>query len=103
MSTATRMRAILKDGATDIRLLMTHPMESGLRKDATGQLVPQRFITDVHATLNGRTVLSAKWSFAVSQDPFLWFRVQGAKPGDKLAVEWRDSTGDHRSDELVLG
>jgi len=102
MSTPTRMRAITKDGVTDIRLLMTHPMDSGLRKDASGQLVPQRYITDVKATLNGRTVLAAKWSVAVSQDPFLWFRVRGAKAGDKLSVEWHDSTGDSRSDDLVL-
>ncbi len=103
MSTPTRMRAISKDGVTDIRLPMTHPLDSGLRKDTSGQLVPQRYITDVKATLNGRAVLSARWSVAVSQDPFLWFRVQGAKAGDKLAVEWHDNTGDHRSDELVLG
>ena len=102
MSTPTRMRAMTKDGVTDVRLLMTHPMDSGLRKDAAGKPVAKHYITEVGATLNGRTVLSAKWSVAVSQDPFLWFRVRGAKPGDKLAVTWRDNTGDSRSDELVL-
>ena len=102
MSTPSRIRAITKDGVTDIRVLMTHPMDSGARKDASGKLVPAHFITDVSATLNGRTVLSAKWGVAVSQDPFLWFRVQGAKAGDKLVIAWQDNTGDSRTDELQL-
>jgi sulfur-oxidizing protein SoxZ len=102
MSTPTRIRAIAKDGAYDVRLLITHPMDSGLRKDAAGQPIPPRYITHFSAALNGRVVISARWSYAVSQDPFLWFRVRQAKPGDTLTVTWKDNTGDGRTDSLVL-
>jgi sulfur-oxidizing protein SoxZ len=100
MSTPTRLRAITKDGLTDVRVLVTHPMDSGLRKDAAGTLVPIHYITDFQATVNGRQVLAAKWSVAVSQDPFLWFRLRDVKPGDMIAVTWRDNTGDTRTDQV---
>ncbi|MBT9487156.1 MAG: thiosulfate oxidation carrier complex protein SoxZ [Rubrivivax sp.] len=103
MGAPIRIRAKLADGNADVRVLMSHPMESGARKDASGKLVPALYITDVSATLNGsRTVLSAQWGVAVSQDPFLWFRFGGAKAGDKLAVSWKDNTGDSRTDEIAL-
>lgn len=103
MGAPIRMRGKLNDGKAEIRVLMTHPMQSGAMKDASGKLIPAQFITEVNATLNGsRTVLAARWSGAVSQDPFLSFRFGGAKAGDTLAVTWKDNTGDSRTDTLTL-
>jgi sulfur-oxidizing protein SoxZ len=97
------MRSKLNNGKAEIRVLMSHPMQSGAMKDSTGKLIPAQFITDVTAVLKGkRTVLSAKWSGAVSQDPFLSFRFSDAKAGDSLAVTWKDNTGDSRTDTLTL-
>ena len=42
-----KMRATLGQGFTEIRVLMTHPMETGQRKDADGKLVPLHFIQNV--------------------------------------------------------
>lgn len=103
MGAPIRLRGKILDGKAEIRVLMTHPMHSGAQKDAAGKTIPAHYITDVSATLNGsRTVLAAKWSVAVSQDPFLSFRFSGAKAGDVLAVTWKDNTGDTRTDNLTL-
>jgi sulfur-oxidizing protein SoxZ len=97
------MRGKVTNGKAEIRVLMTHPMQSGSMKDSSGKLIPAHYITDVSAVLNGsRTVLAAKWSVAVSQDPFLSFRFDGAKAGDTLSVTWKDNTGDSRTDTLTL-
>ena len=96
------MRATLAGGYTDIRVLMTHPMETGQRKDADGKLVPAHFIREVSARHNGRPVLSAQWGPAVSKNPFLQFTFAGGKPGDKIQVSWVDSKGDTRSDETTI-
>jgi len=78
-------------------------METGLRKDVvTGQPVPMHIIQNLTATLNGRTVLEAQWSQAVSKNPFLNFRVRGAKAGDKIMVGWVDNRGEKASMEAIL-
>lgn len=88
-----RIRARAKDGVADIKVLIEHPMETGLRKDASGKLVPIHFIQNVVATCNGKTVLNAQWSQAISKNPFLGFKIKGGKPGDKVNVSWVDNEG----------
>ncbi len=102
MGDPMRIRAQSKDGTTDVRVLMAHPMETGFRKDASGKVIPAHFIKDVKATANGKTVLTARWSQAISQNPYLQFRFKGAKPGDKVSITWVDNTGDTRTDEAVI-
>ncbi len=103
MADPMKMRAQLRGDVADVKVLIFHPMETGLRKDeVTGQLVPMHFIQTLTATHNGRTVLEAQWSQAVSKNPFLNFRVRGAKPGDKIMVAWVDNRGDKASMESTL-
>ena len=102
MGSPMKIRATTKDGVTEVKALMSHPMETGLRKDADGQPVPAHYISEVMATWNDKTVLSANWGPAVSQNPFLQFKFKGGAPGDKIKVSWKDNTGDSRSDEAVL-
>ncbi len=42
MADPMRIRAKAADGVIDARVLMAHEMESGVRKDAYGKLVPAR-------------------------------------------------------------
>src|SRR5687767_14478303 len=102
MAEPMRIRATLQGEVADVRILMMHPMETGQRKDAKGQIVPQHFIKNVVVTHNGKTVLDAQWSQAVSRNPFLGVRVKGAKVGDKIGVTWVDNMGDKRSDETTV-
>jgi sulfur-oxidizing protein SoxZ len=102
MAEPMRIRAMLKGDVADVRILMRHPMETGQRKDAKGQVIPQHFIQSVVVTHNGKTVFDAQWSQAVSRDPFLGIRIKGAKAGDKISVTWTDNKGDKRSDEATV-
>jgi sulfur-oxidizing protein SoxZ len=102
MGEPMRIRAQSKDGTTEVRALMAHPMETGFRKDASGKTIAAHFINDVKATANGKTVLAAKWSQAISQNPYLQFRFKGAKAGDKVSITWVDNKGDTRTDEAVI-
>ncbi|MBP8285678.1 MAG: thiosulfate oxidation carrier complex protein SoxZ [Rhodoferax sp.] len=101
MADPMRIRAQVKDGVATVRVLMSHEMESGQRKDSAGKLIPAWHITDVTATLNGTPVLTAEWGSGVSKNPFLQFAVKGAKAGDKIAVTWKDNKGDSRTDEAT--
>jgi sulfur-oxidizing protein SoxZ len=103
MADPMKIRAQLQGDVADVKVLIFHPMETGLRKDGvTGQPVPMHFIQTLTASHNGRAVLEAQWSQAVSKNPFLNFRVRGAKPGDKIKVGWEDSRGEKASMEATL-
>ena len=102
MADPMRIRAQASGDKATVRVLMSHEMESGQRKDAAGKLVPAWHITEVTAALNGKQVLAAEWSPAVSKNPFLQFAIKGAKAGDKVAVTWKDNKGDSRTDEVTV-
>src|SRR5687767_6143487 len=102
MSDPMRIRATLQGDVADVRILMRHPMETGQRKDAKGDTVPQHYIQSVVATHNGRTIVDAQWSAAISRDPFLGLRIKGAKVGDQIGVTWVDNKGDKRTDEAAV-
>jgi len=102
MADPMRIRAQASGDKATVRVLMSHEMESGQRKDAAGKLVPAWHITEVSAALNGKPVLAAEWGPAVSKNPFLQFAVKGAKAGDKIAVTWRDNRGETRTDEATI-
>lgn len=103
MAQPMRIRATMAGDVADVKVLMNHPMETGTRKDAkTGQLVPAHFIQEITATINGTVVLSANVGGAVSKNPYLGFKVKGAKAGDKVVVNWSDNTGDKNSEEATI-
>jgi sulfur-oxidizing protein SoxZ len=102
MADPMRIRATLQGDVADVRILIRHPMETGARKDSRGDLVPQHFIQDVAVTHNGKMVLDAQWSQAISRDPFLGLRIKGARVGDKIGVTWVDNKGEKRADEAAV-
>jgi sulfur-oxidizing protein SoxZ len=103
MADPMRIRAQAQGSGAIVRVLMSHEMESGQRKDAAGKLVPAWHISNVTAALNGKQVFSAEWGPAVAKNPFLQFTIKGAKAGDKVSVSWKDNRGDTRTDEATVG
>ena len=102
MSDPMRIRAQVAGAGATVRVLMSHEMETGLRKDSAGKTIPAWFIQEVSAVHNGKAVLSAQWGPSVAKNPFLQFTVKGAKAGDKIAVTWLDNKGDKRTDEATV-
>ncbi len=102
MADPMRIRAQAAGDKATVRVLMSHEMESGQRKDSSGKLVPAHFINEVSATLNGKVVLTAEWGPSVSKNPFMQFVVKGAKAGDKISVSWKDNKGESRTDEATV-
>ena len=97
-----RIRAQAAGDKVTVRVLMSHEMESGQRKDASGNVVPAWHIQDVKGSLNGKQVFSAEWGPAVSKNPFLQFVVKGGKAGDKISITWTDNKGETRTDETTV-
>lgn len=102
MADPMRIRAQATGDKVLVRVLMSHEMETGQRKDASGKVIPAWYIQHVSATLNGKEVLKAQWGPSVSKNPFLQFTVKGGKAGDKVAITWLDNHGDTRTDEATV-
>jgi len=102
MGLPMKIRATSKDGVTEVKVLMNHVMETGLRKEPSGEIVPALFINEVTAKLNDKVVMQAQWGPAVARNPYLAFKVKGGKSGDKVSISWKDSSGDARTDEATV-
>jgi sulfur-oxidizing protein SoxZ len=102
MADPMRIRAQAQGDKAIVRVLMSHEMETGQRKDSAGKTIPAWFIQEVSASLNGTPVLTAQWGTAVSKNPFMQFTIRGAKAGDKVSVSWLDNRGDKRTDEATV-
>jgi sulfur-oxidizing protein SoxZ len=97
-----KMRATLGQGFTDVRVLMNHPMETGQRKDSDGKLVPMHFIQNLTVKMNGKVLVDAQISQAVSRNPVFSFRLKGGAKGDKIEVAWVDNKGESNSTEIAV-
>jgi len=96
-----RIKAKERKGNVDVKTLMKHNMETGLRKDKSGKKIPAHWIQEVSAESNGKTVFSAAFNTSISKDPYLAFAFAGKK-GDSLTIVWKDNTGATDSAETVI-
>ena len=102
MASPMRIRAQAAGDKTTVRVLMSHEMETGQRKDSAGAVIPAHFITELSAKHNDKVVLSAEFGPSVSTNPYLAFKFKGGAKGDKLVVTWVDNKGDTRTDEVQV-
>ncbi|MFP5348785.1 MAG: thiosulfate oxidation carrier complex protein SoxZ [Gammaproteobacteria bacterium] len=103
MARTTRMRTKAADGATEVLVLVNHPMETGQRKDAkTKETIPAHWIQKMTFSLNGKEVVVADLGVAISKDPLVGVKLKGAKAGDKVKVTWSDNKGETGQAETTI-
>jgi sulfur-oxidizing protein SoxZ len=103
MAGKIKIQVKIEEGVARVKSLIVHPMETGSRKDPdTGKLVPRHHIEQLVFSNNGKTVLLANCSTAVSRNPTFNFSFRGAKPGDRFEVSWVDTRGETGSLEKIL-
>jgi sulfur-oxidizing protein SoxZ len=102
MADPMKIRANVVGDSTEVKVLMSHEMETGQRKDAQGNAIPAWFIQTVAVAHDGKPVLSAQWGPAIAKNPFLAFRFKGGAKGDKIQITWVDSRGEKRTDEALI-
>lgn len=96
MAGPMKMRATLGSGHTDVRVLMTHPMTTAQSNQ------PLHFIQNITVKQNGRPVVEAQISQAISRNPVFTFRIKGGAKGDKIEVSWLDNKGETSSIEAAV-
>ena len=103
MAKGIKIRATAKRGSTTVKALMSHKMETGLRKNKkTGKKIPAHYIQEVQCEHNGSNVLTALWGPAISKNPYLSFKFKGGKKGDTVKISWVDNKGEKASKEAKI-
>ena len=90
-----------KGEAIPIRLLISHPMESGQRRDEMGRLVPRMVINDFRCTYNGVEVLHLQMFPAVAANPYLAFSARAEASGT-LEFSWVDDSGARQTETAAV-
>lgn len=81
-----------KGEVIEIRTLITHPMESGLRKDETGQPIPRAILNRLTVHFNGVLVIDLALEPAISANPYFAFHAAVPESGE-FTFLWQDDSG----------
>jgi sulfur-oxidizing protein SoxZ len=76
----------------EIRTLISHPMETGYRRDYLGKPLPRDIITEFRCTYNGAEVCRAVFHPAIAANPYLAFPVVATASGT-LQFTWTGDNG----------
>jgi sulfur-oxidizing protein SoxZ len=89
-----RLPSSIKQGEViRVRSLVIHPMEI-VQRDKQGSIIPKNynFIHTLTVAYNGKEVMHAETTQAISQNPMFTFSLKVDRPG-KLSVTFSDTTG----------
>jgi sulfur-oxidizing protein SoxY len=84
---------IARQGALfEVKTLITHDMETGLRKDKSGQPIPRHILKSFVCAVAGRPVFEATLHPGVSANPFLAFYAR-PEAGHAFEFTWTEESG----------
>ncbi len=94
MAKKIKIKAKEKKGIVTVKALLTHPMETGTRKDKkTGKKIPAHFIEEVTCEAGGKVRMTQLMSGGVSKNPYVSFKFKGAGKGEAVTMSWKDNQG----------
>lgn len=85
-------RTPAKGETVQVRTMITHPMDAGLRMDPDGQPLPRNIVNHFQCLLGDTRLFEWFPETAISQNPYLEFRFRADAPGP-LRLIWTDDTG----------
>ncbi len=86
-----RLKPKARKGIINIKAIIAHPMETGLRKKK-GKVVPANHLINMQVSHNGTVVVEADIGSSVSKNPYFKFKVPGKK-GDEITISYLDNLG----------
>ena len=76
----------------EIKTLLSHPIETGLRNDQAGATIPRKIINKFACEFNGKPVFSADIEPAVAANPYIQFNAKVDESGT-FKFTWTDDDG----------
>lgn len=75
----------------ELRTLITHPMETGLRSAPDGSLIPQNLVQNLQLSIDSQPALKVQFHNGTAANPYVRFLIQNS--GSDLAFRWQDQQG----------
>ncbi len=85
----------------EIRLIIGHPMESGLRRDDLGARIQRNIVNRVTCKYNGTEVFSAELGPGIAANPYLTFHTRAMRSGE-MQFDWVDDSGERGSERIAV-
>jgi sulfur-oxidizing protein SoxZ len=85
----------------EIKTLISHPMETGYRRDSMGQPIPRHIINRFVCTYNGQEVFRADLFPAIAANPFLAFFTVATETGEVI-FQWTDDRGNIQTETVRI-
>lgn len=93
MNARVRVPKSWKSGMpAEVLTMISHPMTTGLAQDASGKTPPMRIINQFEASLEGRSLVSARFFRSLAANPYLKFDMTPSQNGE-LRFQWTEDTG----------
>jgi sulfur-oxidizing protein SoxZ len=81
-----------KGDIIEVKALVSHVMENGQRKDASGAPIPRKILNKFTCTVNGKEVFSADFEPAIAANPYIQFKFRATESGP-VVLTWVDDDG----------
>jgi sulfur-oxidizing protein SoxZ len=83
---------IRRDSVIHVRALLSHPMLTGLSRDAQGNPIPAYFVNEVIVAYGDQQIAHFEWTSGISKDPFVAFPLRATREAP-LTITWKDNKG----------
>ena len=96
-------KQVQKGEVFEIKTLIAHEMESGQRRDAQGERIPEHIIERFECTFEGTMVFAADLNTGISANPYITFFARVQDSG-RFAFRWFDQDGSvfHATADIVV-
>jgi sulfur-oxidizing protein SoxZ len=83
---------IRRDSVIHVRALLSHPMLTGMSRDAQGSPIPAYFVNEVIVAYGDQQIARFEWTSGISKDPFVAFPLRATREAP-LTITWKDNKG----------
>ncbi len=84
--------SVAKGEVFPVKVLISHAMETGLRRDDQGKVIPRKIINKFACHYGGEVVFSVDLDVSVAANPFIEFYLRATDSGS-LEFIWKEDGG----------
>ena len=94
-------KSVKKGEIFTIKIVLSHIMETGYRRDISGKVIPRNIVHALHCTYDNAVVFKADLTQAIAANPYFGFTTTATRSGPVI-FSWRDDEGKTYTQESFL-